>query len=214
MKENNATLYEYHHNNLRRVYIKKQSPGLGEKTNPADMFKHISQAINLLNNENEKPVFVTGSPNVVELFCNSPYYSAIFFTMLYEVAPFYEKIRKSLAREISSRWDYWQSKFIAGRITIAQKANCLISNSEVVLKALSLSADGWLLLDKNLKRELHKSGRVNAFINKPHGLMNQIERFLSRGNRIETTEAGLLKDFGGIILLQNNQSVNSTRIHL
>ncbi len=86
---------------------------------------------------------------------------------------------------------------------IAQKANVLISNTEAVLNALSHSADGLLLLDKRLKRQLYKSRRVNALFNTGDELMNQVERFLTRGNRIEITETGLLKNFGGIVLLQN-----------
>ena len=204
LQENSAELYEYHHNQLNRVYATNQQPGLDEKTNPGSLFKQVSQTIERINSKNDKPVFVTGSPNVVELFCNSPYYSNTFFTLLYEVAPYGEGIINRLAKEISSHWNYWQSKFIAGRIMMAQKANALISNVEAVLNALSHSADGLLLIDKRLKRQLYKSRRVNALFNKTDELMNQVERFLTRGNRIEITETGLLKNFGGIVLLQNN----------
>ena len=203
LQENSAELYEYHHNQLNRVYATNQQPGLDEKTNPGSLFKQVSQTIERINSKNDKPVFVTGSPNVVELFCNSPYYSNIFFTLLYEATPFGEEIIKSLVKEITSHWNYWQIKFIAGRIMIAQKANALISNAEAVLNALSHSADGLLLLDKRFKRQLYKSRRVNALFNKTDELMNQVERFLTRGNRIEITEPGLLKNFGGIVLLQN-----------
>jgi hypothetical protein len=60
-----------------------------------------------------------------------------------------------------------------------------------------------LLLDKNFKRQLHKSGRLNAIFHKSDELMNQIERFLTRGNCMDITEPGLLEKFGGIVLLQN-----------
>lgn len=206
LQESSAELYEYHHNQLHRVYATKQEPGLNAKANPGNLFKQVSQTIERINSKNDTSVFVTGSPNVVELFCNSPYYSNIFFTLLYEAAPFGEEIIKSLAKEISSHWDYWQSKFIAGRIMIAQKANAFISNAEAVLNALSRSADGLLLIDKCLKRQLYKSRRINALFNTGDELMNQVERFLTRGNRIEITETGLLKNFGGIVLLQKNTS--------
>ncbi|CAN5483407.1 hypothetical protein BH11BAC3_BH11BAC3_39250 [soil metagenome] len=207
LSEKNATLYEHYQDKLHRVYVKVQSLGLNGKADGDELFKQVSQTIKLLNNNDAKPVFVTGSPNVVQLFCNSPYYSTIFFTLLYEVAPFCEAIRNALAKEITNHWHYWQSKFIMGRITIAQKANCFVSNVEAVLKALSYSADGWLLLDKNFKRQLYKSRKVNALFNRSDELMNQLERFLTRGNSIEITEKGLLKNFDGIVLLQNNQSV-------
>ena len=198
-RENNATVYEYYDNKLHRVYVKTQD----RKADPAGLFNQVSQTIRLLNTKDEKPVFVTGSPNLVELFCNSPYYTDIYFTLLYEAVRYCEEVRNALAKEISSRWDYWHSKFIAGRIMIAQKANCMINNVEMVFKALSHSADGWLLLDKKLKRQLHKSSRVNALFNKSDEFMNQVERFLTRGNSIEITEPGLIKKFGGIVLLQN-----------
>ncbi|MEP7110792.1 MAG: hypothetical protein ABI760_22550 [Ferruginibacter sp.] len=202
--ENNAALYEHYHGKLHRVYIKTQGLDSDGKTDPAGLFKQVSQTIQLLNSKDEKPVFVTGSPTVVELFRNSPYYSNIFFTLLYESAQFCEKIKISLSKEISNHWDYWHSKFIMGRILIAQKANCLISNVEVVLKALSHSADGWLLFDKSFSRQLYKSRRVNALFNRSDELLNQVELFLTRGNSIEITETGMLKNFGGIVLLLNN----------
>ena len=206
LQETSAELYEYHHNQPHKVYAQKLGTAFDTKTNPGSLFKQASQTIELVNNKNEKPVFVTGSPNVVELFCNSSYYSNIFFTLLYEVAPFGEEIIKSLAKEITSHWSYWQSKFISGRIMMAQKANAFISNVEAVLNALSHSADGLLLIDKHLIQQLYKSRRVNAIFNTADELTNQIERFLIRGNRIEITETGLLKDFGGIVLLQKNTS--------
>ncbi|MEP7143111.1 MAG: hypothetical protein ABI707_09590 [Ferruginibacter sp.] len=203
-RENNATLYEHYNTKLHRVYIKNQGLDLNGKIDPAGLFKQVSQTIKLLNGNHEKPVFITGSPNVVELFCNTPYYSNIFFTLLYELAPFCEEKRKSLSKEIANHWDYWYSKFITGRILMAQKANCLLNSVEVVIKALSHSTDGWLLLDKNFKRQLYKSRRMNALFNSSDELMNQIESFLTRGNSIEITETGLLKNLGGIVLLQNN----------
>ena len=206
LKENTATIYEYAQNRLGRVYIDNQSIGLDGDNDPADLFKRISQTINLLNSKDDKPIFVTGSPNIVELFYNSPYYRNIFFTLLYEVAPFCEEKRKSYAKEISSHWDYWQSKFITGRILIAQSTNCLLGNPETVLPALKSSTDGWLLLDKNFKRQLYKSGRLNARLNTSDELMNQIERFLIRGNRLQITESGLLDKFGGIVLLKTDPS--------
>jgi len=206
LQENSAALYEYHHNQLNRVYATKQEPGLNEKTKPDSLFKQVSQTIERINNKNEKPVFVTGSPNLVELFCNSPYYSHAFFTLLYELAPDGEEIIKRLVKEITSHWNYWFSNFITGRIMMAQKANSLISNVEAVLNALSHSFDGLLLIDKRLKRQLYKSRKVNTLFNSADELMNQVEKFLSRGNRIEITETGLLKNFGGIVLLQKNTS--------
>ncbi|CAN5683802.1 hypothetical protein BH10BAC2_BH10BAC2_03570 [soil metagenome] len=114
--------------------------------------------------------------------------------------------RKSLAKEIFSRWDYWQSKFIAEKIMVAQKVNCFISNCEVALKAMTRCADGWLLLAKNFDRQLYKSRKINALFNKSDELKNQVERFLARENNIEIIETGLLKNFSGIVLLKKRPS--------
>ena len=206
LQENYAELYEYYHNQLHRVYATNQQPGLDEKTNSGGLFKQVSQTIERINSKNDKPVFVTGSPNVVELFCNSPYYSNTFFTLLYEVAPYGVEIINRLAKEIISHWNYWQLKFIADRIMTVKKTNSLIATLEAVLEALRRSVDGLLLIDKRLRQQLYKSRRVNAFFNIGDELMNQVERFLSRGNHIEITETGLLKNFGGIVLLQKNTS--------
>ena len=53
----------------------------------------------------------------------------------------------------------------------------------------------------HLKQQLYKSRRANALFYTKDELMNQVERFLTRGNRIEITETGMLKEFGDIVLL-------------
>ena len=127
--------------------------------------------------------------------------------MLFDnVAPFDEEIIKPPVKEIISHWNYWQSKFIIDRIMITKKADVLIAEIEAVLQALRNSGDGLLLIDKRLKQQLYKSRRANALFNTADELMNQVERFLIRGNRIEITETGLLQEFGDIVLLQHKPS--------
>ena len=206
-RENKATLYEWLHNRLHKVFETNQEPRPDEMAIPGSgLFKQVSQTIELLNSKTEKPVIVTGSPNVVEAFSNSEYYSKAFFTFLYETVSFDEEIIQSLSKEISSHWNYWHSKFITSRLLMAQAANSLITNVDSVLAALKKCTDGLLLLDKRLKRQLYKSRRINAFFNKADELMDQVDEFLTRGNRIIVTETGLLKNFGGIVMVQNNSS--------
>lgn len=203
LEQSRAKLYEYYHNRLNQVYATKKEPGLNVKTNPETLFKQVLQTIERLNGHNEKPVFISGSPNLVELFCSSSLYPGIFFKLLDNAAPLDEEIIKPLVKEIISHWDYWQSKFLMDQIMIAQKANVLIAEIERVLQALRNAVDGLLLIDKHLKQQLYKTRRANALFNTTDELMNQIECFLKRGNRIEITEPGLLKEFGDIVLLQN-----------
>lgn len=206
VEQSRAILYEYYHNRLHQVYATKQEPGLDEKTNPEILFKRVLQTIERLNGFNQKPIFITGSTNLVELFCSIPPYPGIFFRLLDDVAPFDEEIIKRLVKQIIGHWNYWQSNFLMDQIMIAQKANVLIAEIEMVLQALLNGVDGLLLIDKRLKQRLYKSRRANALFNTADELMNQIERFLISGNHIEITEAGSLQQFGGIVLLQNRSS--------
>ncbi|MDP4284045.1 MAG: hypothetical protein Q8891_06450 [Bacteroidota bacterium] len=190
-------IYEYN-NNLKKIF--EQSSTANEEL----IFKNVSFAIGLLNGKDEKPFIVTGSPNMVEKFCNSAFYTKQLFTLLYETGPFTNDIINSLVTEISNHWDYWHLKFIAGQVVYAQKNNTLISNVESVLQALRKNEDGLLLVDRHLKHQLQSSLKTNSIIFQlANDLIHQIEKFLTRGNRIEITETRLLKDKGGIALLRN-----------
>jgi hypothetical protein len=190
-------IYEYN-NNLKKIFEQSST------SNEENILKNAAFAIGLLNGKDEKPFIVTGSPNMVEKFCNSAFYTKQFFTLLYETGPFNNDIINSLAIEIRDHWDYWHLKFLAGRVLYAQKANTLISNVEEVLKALRKNEDGLLLMDMHLKHQLQNSSKTNgAIFQLANDLIYQIEKFLTRGNRIEITETRLLKDKGGIALLRN-----------
>lgn len=199
-----ASLYDYNSKQLRKVFEQNN------ENCPVKLFKGVSNTIELLNSKYEKPVFITGMPNLVEGFCNNSSYSKHFFTLLYHASPFSNEIIQSLIKEITAHWSYWHSKFIKGKILIAQNAGMLISNIDAVLKALGKGADGLLLIDKHLKRKIQKPNVTgNAFFKMADELINQIEKFLGRGNRIEITESGLLKDMGGIVLLQGIKPGNT-----
>ena len=201
VEQSHVKLYEYQHSQLQIVYATKQESGQNEETNSEIVFKQVLQTIERMNANNQKPVFVTGSPNLVELFYNSPCSSNVLFRHLDNQAPLGEERIKKIVQEIISQWKYWRSKFIINRIMIMRNANILIARIEVVLEALRSSVDGLLLIDKHLKQQLYKSRRANALFYTKDELMNQVERFLTRGNRIEITETGMLKEFGDIVLL-------------
>ncbi len=203
LEQYQVKLYEYYNNHLNQVYASKQETGFNEKTNSDTLLKKVLQTIERLNANNEKPVFITGSPEQVEVFCSSSLYSGIFYRVLENAALFDEEIIQRLVKEIINHWKRWQSKFIMDQITITQKANVLIAEVEMVLQALRNGVDGLLLIDKCLKQRLFKSRRTNALFNTADEFMNQVERFLISGNRIEITETELLKEFGHIVLLQN-----------
>jgi hypothetical protein len=202
-----ASLYDYNSKQLRKVYEQNN------ETCPVNLFKNASNTIELLNSKYEKPVFVTGRPNLVEGFCNSSSYAKHFFTLLYHASPFSNEIIQSLVKEITAHWSFWHSKFIKTKILIAQKAGMLISNIDAVLKALATCADGLLLVDKRLKQQLQKTNIAGGVFQLADEFMGQLEKSLVRGNRIEITESGLLKDMGGIVLLQGNNKSHPAYRH-
>ncbi|HLG40213.1 MAG TPA: hypothetical protein VI461_11115, partial [Chitinophagaceae bacterium] len=180
-QKHTVRIYEYNIQKLTRVFDQP------DETCVNDLFWSANAAINLLNGQHEKPVFVTGSPNLVELFCNDQEYSDIFFPLLYEADPVNQVKTITLAKEISDHWNYWQSKFIAARVLIAKKTNSIISNVEAVVHALGKGLNDLLLIDKRLKRQLQRSLQGNSIIQLSGDLIRNIEKFLANGNRVEIT---------------------------
>jgi coenzyme F420-reducing hydrogenase delta subunit len=198
LNNNRLRSYEFYNNKLNKVYEQN------DEKNVDHLLEKASGIIELLNSKNEKPVFVTGSPELVEGFYKSSSFPQIIFKKLHQGVAFSDDVMKFLTAEISGKWSYWQSKFLTGRILIDQKAGSLISKTDAVLQALRKKEDGLLLIDKRLKKQLYNCITGNAIINTTAELTNLVENFLVRGNRIEITETGLLKDMGGIVLLRNN----------
>ena len=89
------------------------------------------------------------------------------------------------------------------KIELSKKSKSLISKIAALSEALESSKDGLLLINKYYKKQLIKSLRMNPLFKSEEIWMKHLERFLTRGNRIEIVKAGLLKNYGGIVLLQN-----------
>lgn len=197
LNQKNAILFDYNNKQFGKVYEKNE-------TKSEDLYKNTSAVIELLNGKNQKPVFIAGSPDLVEQFCNSKYYAGNYFPLLYHKAVFGSETIQSPVKEITGHWNYWRSKFIAANLLLAQKTDKLSSHIEAVVEALRRGADGLLLMDKRLKHQLQKPASGNGIFQMTDELIELIEKFLARGNRFEITETGFLKDFGGIVLLNNN----------
>ncbi len=206
LEHSHARIYEYHHSQLHQIYATRPTPGSNEKADSKRLLKQVVQTIELVNQPIEKPVFITGNPAVVEMFCNNNYHSGISFRLLNYVTPFNDEILKRFIKEINSQWNYWHSKFIIDRIMITKKTDVLIAEIKMVLQALRHNVDGLLLIDKRLKQQLYKSRSSNALFNNTDDFMNQVECFLTRGNKLEITEKGLLQEYGDIVLLQHKPS--------
>ena len=208
LNDGSARLYEYYNKHLSKVYAQNY------ETNADQFYQNASGVIELLNGKNEKPVFISGNPQLVKTFYAKASFAEIMFKKLCQATFVTDEAIQLLATEISHQWSHWESKFIAGQILLAQKAGSLISNIEAVLYALGKKADGLLMMDKGLKKQLYESGGNHSLINIGEELIVQIEKFLTRGNRIEITEAGLLKNFGSIVLLRNISPSSSEKLLL
>lgn len=206
LNKDNAGIYDYSENKLRKVCEHNHE----QETNT--LFQKVIRTTELLNNNNEKPVFITGNPNLVELFCSSHDGAERYFPLLYHIAPYSDAVIGEIVKEIISHWNYWRSKFIAGRIVLAQQAGHLVSHIEGVLQFLRKSADGLLLIDKKLKQQLQKPVTKDMFFQTAGELMVQLEKFLARGNWIEITDTGVLKNMGGIAMIANIPQRSSVSI--
>jgi len=197
LQENNVKLFDANNGKLEKIYEQNH------ETNTADLFKNASGVIELMNAGYEKPVFITGNSNLVNVFYANVSFSEIIFKKSDDEGDITHHKVQLLESEISHQWNHWESKFLAGRLLFAKKVGLLINNIDAVLQVLCKKADGLLLMDKYFKMQLNKPNAGNDIINISKELINQIEHFLARGNRIEITETGLLKDMGGIVLLRN-----------
>ncbi len=203
LHEKSASLYNYNNKQLCKVYEQRN------ETCPEILFKNAASTVELMNCNYENPVFVNGSPTMVERFYNSSAYSKEFFTLLYHTTPFSVEIIPSLVKEIATRWNYWQLKFIKAKILLARQTGRLVSHFDAVLKALRKCTDGVLLVDEQLKCRLQTPGMESNNFPLANDFMQQVENFLVRGNRIEIAASGSLKEMGGIVLLQEHKPGNT-----
>ena len=197
LQENNVKLFDANNGKLEKIYEQNH------ETSIANLFKNASGVIELVNANYEKPVFITGNSDLVNVFYANVSFSEIIFKKPDDEGDISHNKMQLLETEISQQWNHWESKFLAGRILLAKKFGLLINNIEAVLQVLHRKADGLLLMDKHFKMLLKKPNEGNDIINISKEMIYQIEHFLARGNRIEFTESGFLKDMGGIVLLRN-----------
>lgn len=192
-------LYDYNADKLRKVYEEKGN------YNETGLFNKTYNVIELLNSKNENPVFVTGHPKLVELFCSNHAWSKTMFTKISEYNPFEKEMLKSFENEISSHWKHWNTKFITGKILIAQQAGFLITNIEAVTAALIKKADGLLIIDKWFSKRLKNNNSLNGNIKIKNSFLQEVENFLARGNRVLFTEERALKYPGSVALLAHRK---------
>lgn len=207
-----SILFEYYNGKLHKEYETKESgfisntPGLrrlvGKPTNVTTC-QQILNVLKIRNPKNNKPVFVTGKTEQINRLYDKASFPDIMFKKGSATFSNDEEDKlKFLASEINAEWRYWHYEFLAGKIELAKRSNHLISKIVAVSEALEYSKDGLLLVDKYYKKQLMKSLRMNHFSKSPGLWMQHLERFLKRGNHIEIVKTGLLKNYGGIVLIE------------
>jgi hypothetical protein len=199
--EGDVRIYEYCNRQLGKVY-EHQTTRLNSHTNNGiDLYPIVFTQIALMNYGYKKPVFISGKEEEMDMFLNRCPFAAITFKKNNLIMKYPIEIIKLMALEINFQWRSLQAKFIEGRIKLAAKSNTLIVNKQAVLQALHKNWDGLLLLDKRLNKQLQKSKSAVPVFEAADELLLEVERFLTRGNVLQITETGLLKNFGGIALL-------------
>jgi hypothetical protein len=199
--QENICLYEYTNEHLNKVYEQKPDVFSGHFVD-ADV-RAIS-VITYMNTNCQKPIFIVGNSEQLNAFQMSVPFSEIVFQITKPQPKYNAEILQEIITEIVDQWSYWLSKFYVGRIAMAKKANALVFNYEEVLKALCNSIDGLILMEKKVKKELQKRVTGDVHFNELNFFISQLERFVDRGNCIGIKQNGLLKDWGGIVLLPNS----------
>ncbi len=207
-----SMIFEYYHGKLHKEYETRDhvfisnTPGIGRlvgNSTKVARCRQILKVLKLRNPTNNKPVFVTGKTEQINQLYNILSFQEILFKKAITFSTDAEDKLKFLASEINEEWRYWHCEFLAGKIELSKKSNLLVSKINPVSDALKCSKDGLLLIDKYYKKQLVKSIRGKALFKFSEKWMKLLENFLSRGNQIEIVKSGLLKDYGGIVLIEN-----------
>lgn len=199
--QENICLYEYNNEHLNKVYEQKPEIVSGYFVD-ADI--RAASVIRYMNTNCQKPVFIVGSSEQFAAFQRAVSFSEIVFQIMQPQPQYSVEMLQKIKTEIVKKWGYWLSKFQIGRIAMAKKANVLVFNYGEVLKALCNSADGLILMDKRVKKELQKHATGDIRFKESDFFISQIERFVDRGNCIVIEENDLLKEWAGIVLLPNS----------
>jgi hypothetical protein len=213
LEHNSLKFFEYNTNPQSVINTEKNYPAYCPISSPvlrinnehlrniADVNRHASAIINLLNNKHEKPLFITGDQQLVDAFYQSSPHKQLIFRQTCEGNAYTENSLQRLVAEIVVHWDYWQSKFLSSRLLAAQSTLGIICNIDVVSKALSQGEDGILIVDKRLKEHIYHTSEIAPITPLSGNLLLEIENFLQRGNRIIFTDPALLGSLGRIVLL-------------
>jgi hypothetical protein len=201
--EENAALFEYYGKQLNKVYEQKPDGLCGHLV---DANIRASWVISYMNSSYHKPVFIVGNREQMNSFQRAVPFPEIIFQIMIPHVQYGAETIQAVIKEIAGQWSYWLSKFHIGRICLAKKNSTFVSHYKEVLKSLCNSADGLLLMDRSLKRQLQNPASCDTYFHESKKFINQIERFVERGNCLEIQENDLLREWGGIVLLPDAMS--------
>ena len=192
-------LYEHVNCHINKLY--EQQSNETSRNAGIDAGKKISSVLAYMTDMYQKPVFIIGTREQLSSIKWVSPFPETTFEIIKPAASNSADAIQIIVKEIIVRWQYWLSGFHLININRAAKNDSLIFSSEKVFEALCKNAGGLLLIEKRLKKELYKRADFFSQYQGDNNFICQIEKFLSRGNRLKFKENGLLKNWGGIVLL-------------
>ena len=192
-------LYEHVNCSLHKLY--EQQLNETSKHAGVEAGKKISSVLAYMTDMYQKPIFIIGTEEQLSSIKWVAPFPETIFEIIKPAAPNSADAIQIIVKEIIVRWQYWLSGFHLININRAAKNDSLVFSSEKVFEALCKNAGGLLLIEKRLKKELHKRADFFTQYQGDNDFIRQIEKFLSRGNRLKFKENGFLKNWGGIVLL-------------
>jgi hypothetical protein len=212
LTKSSIVFYQYRDGQVAKVYEQDYTGFTSLASNWKESFQKASVNLQLLNRGQRRPVFVTGKKQAIHLFLNAYPFSEIIFKKFRPGAPNTEQAIEALVSKMVITVARWQPKFMLGQVRLAQQTGTLVADLENVLPLLSKSENGLLLIDKRLQQQIQRLKPTAIISSKKIDLIHQIEYFLERGNQMEITKPGLLKKWGGIVLLPAKITEITTRL--
>jgi len=197
----NDKIFLYEHINCRLHKVYEQQLNETNKNAGVEAGKKISSVLAYMTGMYQKPIFIIGTREQLSSIQWVAPFPETIFEIIKPAAPGNAEIISTIVTEIIARWKYWLSRFHLINIKRATKNNNLVFSCEKVFEALCKNAGGLLLIEKRLKKELQNRVGLFSQYQANYDFLNQIEKFLSRGNRLIFKENGFLKNWGGIVLL-------------
>ncbi|MDE3236110.1 MAG: hypothetical protein KGO81_09165 [Bacteroidota bacterium] len=194
-------LYSYNDDGLKKIYQHRGCPTCFSLHHPTIV------AVQLLNSQHHLPVFILSKcEDKINAFLSLISFPELVFRKMITEKQYDVSVVERMAAGIAADWYSWNPQVLLAKIILKKKTHACISGVAVVLSSLQKGGNGFLLIDERLMQLLKKPKGFALVIYRADVLMNEIEKFVTRGNAVEVTALDLLADEGGIVLLKDIQS--------